>query len=83
MNSAARASTGQQRLADLDSELARRRPILLLDEPTAHLDDHHAREVVRRLEEAAAGGRTVLVTSHDDRLLDAASDVIEVPYEHR
>ena len=58
-------------------------PILLLDEPAAHLDYHHAREVVRRLREAAADGRTVLATSHDDRLLAAASDVIEVPYEHR
>ena len=82
LSSAARASTGQRRLADLDAELARHHPILLLDEPTAHLDDHHARKVVRRLQAAAAGGRTVLVTSHDDRLLAAASDVIEVPYEH-
>lgn len=83
LSPAARVSSGQRRLADLDAELARRRPLLLLDEPTAHLDDHHAREVIRRLVAEAAAGRTVLVTSHDDRLLDAASDVIGVPYEDR
>ena len=83
VGTAARVSSGQRRLSDLDAELARQRPLLLLDEPTAHLDDHHAREVIRRLEAEAAAGRTVLVTSHDARLLDAASDVIEVPHENR
>lgn len=67
-----RLSTGQRRLADLDAELARDRPILLLDEPTAHLDDAHASAVITRLRRAAGAGALVVAASHDPRLLDAA-----------
>ena len=43
-------------------------PLLLLDEPTAHLDDVRAAEIAGELERLAAGGRAVLVATHDRRI---------------
>ncbi len=48
-------------------------PLLLLDEPTAHLDDARTSEIVAELERLAAGGRAVLVATHDRRIAQHAS----------
>jgi thiol reductant ABC exporter CydC subunit len=65
----ARLSGGQrQRLALARALLADVR-ILVLDEPTEHLDDPTARAFVRDLE-VATGGRTVVVMTHRPELFD-------------
>ncbi|MFO0678211.1 MAG: ATP-binding cassette domain-containing protein [Polyangiaceae bacterium] len=43
-------------------------PLLLLDEPTAHIDDARAAEVTDLLASLAAEGRAVLVSTHDPRV---------------
>jgi ABC-type lipoprotein export system ATPase subunit len=48
-------------------------PLLLLDEPTAHLDDARAAEIVEELERLAAGGRALLVATHDRRIGEHAA----------
>jgi len=51
--------------------------VLLLDEPTDHLDRRSLKEVlrnIRRLEEAPA----VLLVSHDDRVAQVADEVIHL-----
>jgi putative ABC transport system ATP-binding protein len=49
-------------------------PLLLLDEPTAHLDDVRATEIVALLGELAADRRALLVATHDARV--ASSEAV-------
>lgn len=46
-------------------------PLLLLDEPTAHLDDERAEQVAADLAALADEGRAVLVATHDPRVARA------------
>lgn len=67
----------QQRLA-VAQALVAARPLLLLDEPTAELDEANGRQVVELLGAAAARGAAVVVASHDPVVVDAADDVVEL-----
>ncbi len=44
--------------------------LLLLDEPTAHLDDARARTVMADLAALAAEGRAILLSTHDPRIAE-------------
>jgi putative ABC transport system ATP-binding protein len=48
-------------------------PLLLLDEPTAHLDDARAAEIAGMLAALAADGRALLVATHDARVARGAA----------
>ncbi|MFB9697432.1 thiol reductant ABC exporter subunit CydC [Amorphoplanes digitatis] len=75
-------SAGQRQRIALAAVLraARRRPaVLLLDEPTAHLDAAAEDLVIARLRAAGAAGCAVLVVAHRPALLAAADRVIDVP----
>ncbi len=50
-------------------------PLLIADEPTSQLDDAAARDVIALLRAAHDAGRTVLVATHDARLLAQAGAV--------
>ncbi len=68
-------SGGQiQRLA-LARALLKDAPVLLLDEPTAHLDAHSQREVLAALAHIARG-RTVLLVTHRLHALNLAEHVV-------
>jgi ATP-binding cassette subfamily C protein CydD len=71
-------SLGQRQLAALEKALASGRPVLLLDEPTAHLDGSARTKLIVRLREHAARGATVIVATHDDALIAAADVVVAV-----
>ncbi|MDT2003761.1 thiol reductant ABC exporter subunit CydD [Rhodococcus opacus] len=71
-------SLGQRQRLALTRVLATRRPVLVLDEPTAHLDDAAERTVLDSLRSLAAAGRTVVVVGHRPTVLAAADRVIEV-----
>lgn len=53
-------------------------PLILADEPTAHLDYARAEGVLRLLRELASGERIVVVATHDTRILPFADRVIRL-----
>ncbi len=53
-------------------------PLLLADEPTAHLDYVQVENTIRILGRLAVPGRVVVIVTHDDRLLPLADEVIEL-----
>ena len=61
-------SGGERRRAALATVLVQEAPLMLLDEPLAHLDLHHEHRVMRLLAELAADGRTLLMVVHDINL---------------
>ncbi|MBB3049501.1 thiol reductant ABC exporter CydD subunit/thiol reductant ABC exporter CydC subunit [Prauserella isguenensis] len=66
-------SVGQRQRLAVARALARVRTgawLLLLDEPTAHLDADNARRVHELVDEAARAGCTVIVAAHDRAALD-------------
>ncbi|WP_225754867.1 thiol reductant ABC exporter subunit CydC [Actinotalea sp. Marseille-Q4924] len=76
---AVRISGGQRRRLLLARTLLTRARLLLLDEPTEHLDDEDAAAVLRGLLDGTlAPGRGVLVVTHRDTGLDDAAVVLRV-----
>jgi putative ABC transport system ATP-binding protein len=71
-------SGGEQARAALAVGLSRATPVVLLDEPTAELDDAAAALVVGELERAVAGGRTIVVATHDPGLVELADTRVEL-----
>lgn len=63
-------SGGERQRVALARAMMRDPPLLLLDEPTAHLDDARAKSVVDDLAELAKEGRALLVSTHDPRVSD-------------
>jgi ABC-type transport system involved in cytochrome bd biosynthesis fused ATPase/permease subunit len=70
-------SAGEQRRVAFARALLRGAPLLLLDEPTAHLDARSSELVVDVLA-TLPRDRTVLVATHDLRVLRAADRVLEL-----
>ncbi|WP_159929981.1 MULTISPECIES: ABC transporter ATP-binding protein/permease [Nocardia] len=71
-------SLGQRQRLALTRVLATDRPILLLDEPTAHLDAVAEATVLAALQGRARAGATVVVIGHRPTLLAAADHVVRV-----
>ncbi|WP_040864739.1 thiol reductant ABC exporter subunit CydD [Nocardia exalbida] len=71
-------SLGQRQRLALTRVLATDRPILLLDEPTAHLDAAAEATVLAALQVRARAGATVVVIGHRPTVLAAADHVVQV-----
>jgi putative ABC transport system ATP-binding protein len=71
-------SGGQQQRVAIARALALDPPLLLADEPTAHLDYIQVEEVLRLLRELASGERVVVISTHDQRMLPLADRVVEL-----
>jgi ATP-binding cassette subfamily C protein CydD len=74
---ALRLSAGQRQKIALARAFLRDAPLVLLDEPAAHLDPASARQLVRAIATALAG-RTVLVVSHGRNWAGGADRVIRL-----
>ncbi len=64
-------SGGERQRAAIVRALIREPKLLLLDEPTAHLDRESAEGILALLRKQAAAGRTIVVSTHDPRVADA------------
>jgi putative ABC transport system ATP-binding protein len=71
-------SGGQQQRVGIARALALDPPLLIADEPTASLDHVQVENVLRILRALADEGRTVIVSTHDPRLLGLADQVVEM-----
>jgi len=76
-------SGGEQSRVTLARVLAQETPILLIDEPTAHLDLRHQHLVLQLARELASEGAAVVAVLHDLNLALRFADRIAVMAEGR
>lgn len=71
-------SVGQRQRLALTRALAAHSQVVILDEPTAHLDAVSEETVVRAIDAMRDAGRTVIVIAHRAAMMEAADAVIDV-----
>ena len=71
-------SCGQQQPVAIARALTQDPPLVIADEPTAHLDYIQVEGVLRLIREIAAPGRLVVVATHDERITQLADSVVEL-----
>lgn len=77
----AQLSSGERQRVEVAAAMLRQTPVLLLDEPTAHLDLRHQAACLRLMrQQADVGGRVVLVVLHDVAQAAAVADQVVLLY---
>ena len=71
-------SGGQQQRVAIARALALDPPLLLADEPTAHLDYIQVEKVLKLIRSLASDERIVVVSTHDERMIPLADVVVEL-----
>ena len=71
-------SVGQRQRLALTRALAAHSQVVILDEPTAHLDAVSEETVVRTIDAMRDAGRTVIVIAHRAAMMEAADAIIDV-----
>lgn len=71
-------SSGQLQLFLLSLVLVRPGQVVILDEPERHLDTDHVRGLARILRQRCRQGATVIMSTHDAPLIDAADRRLEL-----
>lgn len=71
-------SGGERRRAFLAQALVQEADLLMLDEPTTHLDVHHQFRFLYLVRELVEAGRTTIVVFHDIELAARFSDILLV-----
>jgi len=69
-------SGGEFQLLLVARALAQRADLLLLDEPTSHLDLGNKKRLVACLQNLVAGGTTILFTSHEPEVVAVLADQV-------
>ena len=75
-------SGGEKQRVSLIRLLLQKPELILLDEPTAHLDDEHTDTALKLIKKELIG-KTILVVSHDQRLIQYADQVFDWKKEVR
>lgn len=71
-------SGGQQQRVAIARAIAAKPPVILADEPTGNLDSASTKEIMNTLHELHAGGRTVILITHDDQIAANAKRVVRI-----
>lgn len=69
-------SGGEQQRVALARAIIGQPKVILTDEPSAHLDEDSATMVAEHLGQLAELGVSILVSTHDTRLLDSCDEVV-------
>jgi len=69
-------STGERQLASIARALAQDPDILLLDEPTSHLDLANTRRILGVMHALREKGKTIVLTTHDPNTASVLADTI-------
>ncbi|WP_058234209.1 thiol reductant ABC exporter subunit CydD [Devriesea agamarum] len=75
-------SLGQRQRVALTRALFTHTPLVILDEPTAHLDAGSERAILDLIEELRRHGRTVIIVAHRETLIDIADTVVHVHHRY-
>ena len=71
-------SGGQQQRVAIARAIAARPPIIMADEPTGNLDTKSGEDVMQILHELNAGGRTIVLITHDNDITRQATRAIRI-----
>jgi len=71
-------SGGQQQRIAVARGLGHDPPLLLADEPTANLDHIQAEAIIRLLQQLRSAGRSIVVSTHDARLVPIADRIVQM-----
>ena len=71
-------SGGQQQRVAIARAIAARPPIIMADEPTGNLGTRSGEDVVQLLHELNAGGRTIVLITHDNDIARQATRAIRI-----
>lgn len=71
-------SGGQQQRAAIARALANDPPIIVGDEPTGNLDSRTAGQIFELFERLVAGGKTIMMVTHDDDLASRVTRAVKV-----
>lgn len=69
-------SAGEQQRVAIARALANDPPIIIADEPTANLDKDNATFIAEMFEKMRKEGRTIIVATHDEKLISYAHRII-------
>lgn len=75
-------SGGENQLARIARALTQETAVILLDEPTAHLDLANIRKVTRIMHNLVDQGKTIVYTTNDPNIVSMASDRIFMLRDH-
>jgi iron complex transport system ATP-binding protein len=78
-----RLSIGERQLVLIARSLAQQPRLLLLDEPTSHLDLHNKSRLVALLRQLQAQGVTMVMTTHEPELASALASAVVLMNEGR
>lgn len=74
----AQLSGGEQQRVAFARALANNPPLILVDEPTGNLDLETGREIVSILQKLKAEEKTIIVTTHDERIIELANRILHL-----